>query len=238
MLPAERSCPCHELVDENPELPPVNRGVVSRRVDHLWREILLRPDERVGQTLRLRNHHSWTIPLVLPLLPSALFCHPNHVWLACRAIAQVEIRKEDVTRALNEDVLRLEITVNRPEQVQVLQRQKHFRAVKPRVRLYESPLGLQRQQLVQLPARAVLEDEMDRGVRFERCVSVRHKRVVRLMQNQALRAHAVHLVPLYHLLLEKHFHRKQGARGLELDEMHAPNVASPELLDGGEVVEA
>ena len=61
---------------------------------------------------------------------------------------------------MQQHVLRLEVTVDEAQQVEVLQRQQHLRRVEASGRLLEPRVRLLEQQVVQLAAAAVLHEEV------------------------------------------------------------------------------
>ena len=114
LLRAERRVADEHLVDEDPELPPVDALGVCLSEDHLRREVLGRPAER-------RRRGAAGLAL----------------------LTEAKVREPEVPVLGDEDVLRLEVAVDDVRPVEVLEREEDLRGVEADLRLREAALELE-----------------------------------------------------------------------------------------------
>mmetsp|Transcript_22158 Transcript_22158/g.53030 ORF Transcript_22158/g.53030 Transcript_22158/m.53030 type:complete len:634 (-) Transcript_22158:466-2367(-) len=207
--PREEGCQAHvleqhvprcELREYAPEGPDVDPLVVLHAQDHL------------GGAVAPRLHVAREV-----VRREAAGPQVDHLHLAPRI-------------ALDEDVLRLEVSVDDADEVQVLQRQEHLRHVEADVGLLQPLLRLRVEERVQLAAAADLQDEVQVARRLEGAVERRQEGVVDGGEDVCLGHHAGHLVALDHLPLVEGLHRKLEPRADEGNEVDEADVPAAELL--------
>mmetsp|Transcript_21837 Transcript_21837/g.47931 ORF Transcript_21837/g.47931 Transcript_21837/m.47931 type:complete len:529 (-) Transcript_21837:321-1907(-) len=180
--------------------------------------------------------------------PHRMLCHRDlaHDGLGLRRVAEIEVAEHDVTVGVQEDVLRLEVAVDVPEEVEVLQREEDLRGVEPHVLLGEALLGLRHEQLEQLPPLAVLHHKVHVPLRLEPRVHCGEEGMVHFLQHRLLYLHAVDLITVDHLHLVESFdgveaaavHARAALGALELHQAHGADVALPQRLHRVEVLHA
>lgn len=227
VLALERGHAKQHLVDENTQRPPVDRRSVAVPSNHLRSNVLLRADKRVGSEVGNAR-----FGVQLGHVSRALDSGSSKL---LRLLGQVEIRQHDVAGLMQQNVFRLEISVNVAHEMQVLERSSDLGSVELRVCLSHTLALSGLQSPEKLASHAVLHTEIEVVVGLEGVVESHNEGVVGRGENLLLCKRPLDLVSLDHLLLGQHLHGKQLGGFLFLDQVDLADISSskqPDLLKG------
>mmetsp|Transcript_73663 Transcript_73663/g.208612 ORF Transcript_73663/g.208612 Transcript_73663/m.208612 type:complete len:338 (+) Transcript_73663:785-1798(+) len=135
------------------------------------------------------------------------------------------------------DVLGLQVAVDDVQPVQVLDGQQDLGGVEPAAALREAACAAKVEE--ELPARAVLQHEVQLLRRLEGVVQGDDEGVRHGLEHVPLRLRVLHLVAFDHVLLPQHLHRVDGLLWVVLvaDQHHFPVRALPNDLQQREVIQ-
>eukprot|EP00960_Hanusia_phi_P066499 766409-Hanusia_phi.AAC.2 len=122
-------------------------------------------------------------------------------------VGEAEVRELEVAVGVDKDVVRLQVTVDDPLVVQILQCQHHLCHVLPRPLLAQASDALQ--ESVAVSSLHVLHDQVEVLARLERADQLDHKRTVDRRHDRLLCLDVFELVLPPHVRLLQHLHRIQ-----------------------------
>mmetsp|Transcript_4109 Transcript_4109/g.13224 ORF Transcript_4109/g.13224 Transcript_4109/m.13224 type:complete len:210 (-) Transcript_4109:285-914(-) len=110
----------HELVQQNAQLPPVDRGVVAILIKHIRCEVLRGPNKR-GSLAHIVVSDDWLGKFLAVDSWARVCLELGSAALTSIVCSQVEIGEHDVPRVMHQHILRLEVTVQKAVGVEVLE---------------------------------------------------------------------------------------------------------------------
>mmetsp|Transcript_39863 Transcript_39863/g.124626 ORF Transcript_39863/g.124626 Transcript_39863/m.124626 type:complete len:220 (+) Transcript_39863:1976-2635(+) len=153
VAPAEGRRARHHLIGERAQAPPVHGLAVALALEHLRRHVLRRAADRARAVL------------VVGVL----------IRRRAELLGEAEIRQADVGRAVEQEVLRLEVAVQDVHGVQELERERDLGHVELGRLGEQQPLLAQVEE--ELAALQVVHDEEELGVRLEGHLQPNHEGV-------------------------------------------------------------
>ncbi|CAI0409745.1 unnamed protein product [Linum tenue] len=183
----ERRRPVHQLVDQHPERPPVDAVSVAAPGEKLRRKVLVGPNARARECgIRLRDelrlhlfhHHSPPPPPTPPPPPRGPHAIAAKGGVHIGLEAQIEIREHDVAVLPQQNVLRLEVSVNNPQRVEVLERHQHLGGEELHRGEWEPVPRLLPEERVEVAVGAVIDQEAGVVRDVDSRVERRQERVV------------------------------------------------------------
>ena len=193
------------LINQDAQCPPIKGSIMSWPNNHLWRQVLRRPTERV-----------W------------LFCF----WFY--NLGQTKVSKHDVAILIEQDILRLQVSVEDVWLVQVAKSQCNLSSIELSLLFTESLFFWQ--VFEEFASLNEVHNEVDSVRLLEHIVHANDEWVIHLVQNQFLNLQTVDGLVLDDHVFSDTFHGVEFATDLALHQIHFAKGASANDRNKLEVV--